>query len=457
MQLREYQSAIVDKIKQSWKNGYKKPCLILTCGGGKSIICAEVAKRATQNKKHVLFCVHRLELCEQIRETFVSFGVDMDYCTIGMVQSLNKRLNTLQTPDLIIIDENHHVVANTYKKILDCFSKAHCLGVTATPCRINGCGLGEVNDNLIVGASAKWLIENGYLAPYKYFSIPVAQFSNVKTSRGDYDLKDLSELMEDSKIYGDTVANYRRLADGKKTIVYCTSVKSSQETAEEFRRSGYNAIFLDGKTKKVDRLQAMGSFRRGEVQILTNAMLFGEGLDVPDVECVILLRKTKSLGLFIQQSMRGMRIDPKNSSKISIIIDHVGNVFEHGMPDDDRVWTLDHKKRNKQNTVKVKTCPDCFAVIDQNTLECPYCQHDFKTAVRERQAKELIEAELLEVQLQHEKKIKNMKYSEFKTFAELVEFQKIKGYKFAFCLHKALELGIKIPRKYNNMLRYIKK
>lgn len=274
--LREYQENLIENLKNSWKTGHKRPCIVLPCGGGKSVIVAETAKRVTHNKRQVLFIVHRLELVKQIKNTFESWGVDMDYCLIGMVQTINKRLDKIPEPSLIIVDENHHVLAGTYKKILDYFPRAYCVGVTATPIRLNGGGLGDINDDLIIGVTAKWLIANGYLAPYKYYSIPIVDLSNIKTVRGDYDITQLSGVMEDDKIYGDTVANYIRLADGMKTIIYCASVKSAKETAEEFIQYGYKAAALDGATDKSERADIMNKFRAGEISILANCDDIGD-------------------------------------------------------------------------------------------------------------------------------------------------------------------------------------
>ena len=168
MQLYDYQSNLIDNLSRSWREGYKRPCIVLPCGGGKSVIASEIAKRTTDNHNRVLFMVHRQELCDQIYNTFNGYGVDMDLCSVNMVQTISRHLHDAEQPTLIITDENHHCVASTYRKVYEAFPKAYCVGLTATPVRLNGGGLGEINDKLIEGPTAKWLIENHRLAPYRY-------------------------------------------------------------------------------------------------------------------------------------------------------------------------------------------------------------------------------------------------------------------------------------------------
>lgn len=166
--LRPYQDELVNELYASWNNGFKAPCIVLPCGGGKSVIIADIAKRFTDQSKNVLFLVHRKELCEQIENTFKNWGVDMNFCKVGMVQTVCRRLEKMPKPSLIITDENHHSKANSYRKIYDYFSDVKRVGVTATPVRLDGSGLSDVNDKLIIGVNARWLIRNNCLAPYDY-------------------------------------------------------------------------------------------------------------------------------------------------------------------------------------------------------------------------------------------------------------------------------------------------
>lgn len=459
MHLRDYQQQVIDRVVVSWKKGHKRPCLVLSCGGGKSVITAHIAKVLTSKNKNVLFCIHRLELKNQIINTFKNWGVDMHHCNIEMVQGLKRKMPSLPYPHLIIFDEAHHMVAKTYKNIINQFPLALCLGVTATPIRQSGEGLDQVCDDLVIGVSTKWLIENGYLSNYKYFSIPVADFNNIKIVRGEYDLLQLSEIMENNRIYGDTVKNYIEKADGKKTIVYCCSVESAKQTALEFRKNGFKAESLDGKTNTKERLEVMEKFRTGEINILTNFILFGEGLDIPDCDCVILVRKVRSLALFIQMAMRCMRANSKDLNKIAIIIDQCGNVYEHGFPDDDRPWSLKGKIKNEQNSVKIKTCKGCYSVIPQNALKCNFCGADFTAEVAQRLQIEKVESELAELKKLEHEKLMSLSVNEINsltTWGELAQVRVARGYKIMWQIRKAIELNIPIPANYEHLVDLIK-
>ena len=451
IKLRPYQSKLISDIRTSAVSGHKAVVAVLGCGGGKSVIQAEIARSATNKGNRVLFLVHRKELCEQITRTFTAQGVDMELCSVSMVQTVSRHIDRIKPPKVIITDEAHHSTANTYKKIYSTFPDALRLGFTATPCRLGSGGLGEVYDDLITSVSTKWLIDNHYLSPYKYYSVKLADTSGLHVKAGEYNADEVAELMQSKEIYGETVKQWERLAKDKKTIVYCASVEASEMTADEFRTAGYTSYSLDGKTDKKVRESVMELFRNGEITVLCNCDLFGEGLDVPDCECTVLLRPTQSLTLYIQQSMRSMRYMP---DKTAIIIDHVGNCYLHGLPDDDREWTLESKAK-QANTVKIRECPECFAVYPPALKKCPYCGY---MAVKEiqRKDKEVVEIDLVEMKRQDDIKNTKLRDAVLETWSQVVEFQKLHKYKFAWCIRYAALHDIPIPHKYDNMRRIIK-
>lgn len=421
---------------------------------GKSCLMAYMAKRVTDKGGFVLLIMHRKELQQQLTNTFTSWGVNMDLCLIGMVQSMKKHLGKIPAPMLIIVEECHHTTSKTYRQVLDYYPTTKGVFFTATPLRLNQGGLGDVCDDLLVGVTAEWLIENKYLAPYTYYSINIADLTGLQVKFGDYDKAQLAELLDGKKIYGDAVQHYKKLAEGKKTIIYCSSVEASKGIAKEFRDSGYTAESLDGKTDIKKRLEVMDQFRNGEIQILTNFSLFGEGLDIPDCDCVILLRKTKSLTLYIQMAMRCLRRDPKNPNKQGIIIDHAGNIFEHDFPTNTHEWSLQTKKQKEQNEISIKTCPNCFSVMLSNTLICPTCGTDFTKEVKERQEKERVQAELEEIKRLEVQKLLDMPYKEvtkFQTWDELDKYREVKKYHIMWGIRQALQLGIPIPAKYHKL------
>ena len=451
MELRPYQQDLINQTRREIASGKKSICVVLGCGGGKSVIQGMIAASATAKGNRVLFIVHRRELCQQITGTFRMCGVDFNLCQICMVATLAHRLDKTEPPALIITDEAHHALAATYRKIYEHFPDAIRLGFTATPCRLGSGGLGDVFDCLVEGVSTTWLIENHYLAPYRYFSIKLADVTGVRTSHGEYNQADIAALMEKSRIYGSTVDEYIRLASGKRTIVYLASVEASKQTTAEFVNRGISAAHLDGATDKTTRAETIERFRNGEITVLCNVDLFGEGFDVPDCECVILVRPTKSLTLYIQQSMRSMRYKP---DKTALIIDLVANVYTHGLPDEPRKWTLETKKRKKQNAVMVRECPECFAVVPLSAGECPECGYEFP--MQERGGREQFDMEMKELDRAEILRGKPHDYwKQITTFEDMREFQKAKKYKFAWVLHKCVAQGIDIPPKYDNMRRIL--
>ena len=443
MKLRPYQTELIENIRTSIRGGNNSVVAVLGCGGGKSVIQGSIAKQTTDRGKRVLFLVHRQELCKQIANTFKSLGVNMSLCDVSMVQTVSRRLSSLPDYDLIITDEAHHSTANTYKKVYDHFRDVTKLGFTATPIRLNKGGLGEVYSDLITSVSTQWLIENGYLAPYKYYSVKLADTSHLHTVAGEFKQDEVKELMEHKEIYGDTVKQWKRLAEGKKTIVYCASVEASKMTAERFFKEGYSSIALDGNTPQNERSEAMERFRRGEITVLCNCELFGEGLDVPDCECVVLLRPTQSLTLHIQQSMRSMRYMP---NKTAIIIDHVGNCYRHGLPDDEREWSLEPKHK-QENIVKIRECKSCFAVYPPTMAKCPYCGAEATHEIRKTERK-TVEVDLVELKRQEDIRNTSPSEAELKTWEEVVEFQKLHKYHFNWCIRYAKAHDIPIPPKY---------
>ena len=446
MPLRPYQIDLENGVRQAYREGYRSPCIVLPCGGGKSVIIADIAKQTTAKGNRVLFLVHRRELCDQIRNTFTRWGVNMRLCDIMMVQTAARRLGKIPEPKLIITDENHHCLANTYRKIYDYFPDCRRVGVTATPVRLNGDGLGDVNDKLIIGVSAKWLIANNCLAPYDYYAPSIVDLSGAKISRGEFDTSSVEKLVLKKAVFGDVVSYYRKLADGKQAICYCTSIRHSIEMAAAFCSAGIEAEHIDGSTPKVERDEIVRKFKNGAIDILCNVDLISEGFDVPDCECAILLRPTQSLTLYIQQAMRCMRYRP---GKRAVIIDHVGNYARHGLPDDDREWTLakkDHSKKMEKSEADEDTvtqCPTCFLTFHTRdefgeiVRICPDCGAEIP--VKERKEIEQKEATL--------EKIEGfcIDYSDpdsCKSYNELLLYAKKHGYKPGWAYYQARKRGL---------------
>lgn len=419
MPLRPYQQALLDETRRAYLTGSQRPCIVLPCGGGKSVILAEMARAATAKGNRVLFLVHRQELCAQIEATFRSWGADMNLCHIAMVQTVTRHLEAEPDPALIITDENHHCLAASYRRIYERWPNVPCVGVTATPVRLNGGGLGDVNDRLVVGVSAKWLIENHFLAPYRYYAPSVADLSGLRSRRGEFAAEDAASMLMSSRIYGDVVRHYKELAHDRKAICYCSTIPHSEETAQAFTAAGIPAAHIDGTTPHAERERIVQGFRDGSIRVLCNVDLISEGFDVPDCGCAILLRPTKSLTLYIQQSMRCMRYQPE---KTAIIIDHVGNYARFGLPDDDREWSLDPKpiKARDPDDIPIRQCPMCF-YTHRTAPECPGCGYKYPRTQRELQ--QLKEAQLKEIVSGYRQP------EQCRTVSELIAYAKHHNYK----------------------------
>jgi len=321
-------------------------------------------------------------------------------CPDGFVYNIEvERYNTYFANGLAV-HNCHHATANTWRKVIDHFPKALVIGFTATPARLSGDGLGVIFQALALGPSVRELIDMGNLSPFEYYSPPVvADFADLKVKYGDYQKADVALKMDKSEIIGDVIDTYRKLADGKRAIVYCASCEHAEHVAREFNHAGIPAAYIDGKTQDAIRKTAIEQFRTGVVKILTNVDLVSEGFDVPNMECVILLRPTQSVVLFIQQAMRAMRADPDNPEKVAVIIDHVGNVYRHGLPDEDREWSLEGKvKKREPNEISVRQCPECY-FTHLPRPRCPHCGYMYAVQAPEpiKQTKgELLQIKALE-------------------------------------------------------------
>jgi len=406
LQLRPYQETLIQDVRNEFLQGRRHPCVVAPCGAGKTIIMAWLAQQTAVKGNSVLFAVHRQELIEQSSSTFVKLKINHGIIApgmpnidepiqIGSIFTVARRLSRIQPPSVIIFDEAHHCKANTWIKVMEAFPQAYVIGLTATPARIGGQGLGDIFDSLLLGPSVKELISWGNLSRFKYFAPPVkADLNGIRVKYGEYVRSEVALRMDKSEIIGDVIEQYNRLCPEKRAIAYCASVAHSEHTAQMFRDAGIQAQHIDGETEKGVRAAAIESFRRGEIKVLCNVDLISEGFDVPAMEAVLLLRPTQSLTLHIQQSMRPMRPDNENPEKVAVIIDHVGNCYRHGLPDEDREWTLESKPKNKQTReISLRQCPKCYAA-HRPAPKCPECGYEY---VAEREGPTLRKGNLVEI------------------------------------------------------------
>ena len=443
MQLRSYQIKAIDSLRYSFNTkGKKSPLLVMPTGAGKTVVFAAISKAISQNEKNVLILVHRRELIDQASKKLKNIGLNhgviaakyassQNNIQIASVQTLVRRLvtNTFN-PHYIIIDEAHHAAAGSWRKIIEHFKDAYKIGCTATPIRLDGRGLADYFDDLVKGPGVAKLIKDKYLAPYKVFAPPLKiNLDKVKTLGGDYQKKELEKQIDSADIIGDAVQQYKKHADGLPAIAFCISIKHATDVCNKFKDAGYKAAIVHGEMKVDDRDKAIKGLGNGKIQILTSVDVISEGTDVPDVSAAILLRPTKSEGLYLQQVGRVLR--PKEG-KTAIILDHVNSTRTHGFVDDKREWSLHSQKKKKKKgelAPHVETCKKCFATY-KPTPVCPVCGYQAEN--RERFIKEE-EGELEELkrkeQEETEKKQQKLLIATAKTLEELEMVAKILGYK----------------------------
>ena len=445
MKLRDYQEELVDGIKQSMIAGNHSIIVQSPPRSGKTVVMAHIAKSATDKNNKVLFFSHRKEINEQVYKTFENNEVNMDLVTIGGVQSLVRKLDKLDEPTIILIDEAHHSKASSYKKIIDYFPNAYKLLFTGTPVRLDGSGFDDIADDLILGKSVKWLQKHGRIAPFKYYAPQLIDVAGLKKRAGEFTKQSVDDTMK-TVVFGDVIGHYEKLAKGKQAIVYTHSVEASENVSKAFNDAGYNSTAVSGKTPKEEREAAMRAFRNGDLKIMVNCELFTEGIDLPNVDVCIMLRPTQSLSLYLQFAMRAL--NPREG-KTAIIIDHVGNVERFGLPNQDREWSL-HGIIKKKQAAKigeptVRVCEMCFATFWSKERICPECGYENEPT---KQEIELIrEAELKEIKEEQQRKIRE-KVQTYVTpdmcqsMDELKEYQLLHGYKNGWCWYQAKRLHL---------------
>jgi superfamily II DNA or RNA helicase len=408
MNLRPYQQQLVTDIRLQYQLGHRKVLAVLPTGAGKTVCFSHIAQAAAKKGNRVLIAVHRQELLDQAcRALPMPHGViaanrAMDLSAavqVASVQTLARRLHKLPRDffQLVIIDEAHHSNAGTWAKALEHFRQAHLLGVTATPIRLDGRGLGEHYQAMVEGPSAAWLTDNGYLAPARVLAPPGFDTTGLRKRMGDFDTKEAEHRI--GSIMGDAVSHYRKHLDGQTAIAFCCSVAHAEAVASLFQCNGIPAASIDGSMtseQRRDLLQALGT---GRIRVLTSCALIGEGVDVPSVGGCILLRPTASVALHLQMIGRCLRPQP---GKHAVVLDHVGNTIRMGHHLEPRDWTLDGiKKRDREAAPSVKVCPQCFAAMASQARQCGECGHQFAPEARELQQ---VEGELVEVQRQQQRR-----------------------------------------------------
>lgn len=418
----------------------KKSILIQSpTGSGKTLLTAHMLHTAAQKGMRCWFVVHRRELIEQSSKAFqleglkhgiISAGYQTNARTnvqIAGIGTLARRYSRFNKPNLIVWDECHHVAAKSWSTIFSAFPDAYHIGLTATPERLDGQGLSGYFKEMINGPSVSWLIEKKFLSPYKLYAPSGVNLENIHVRMGDYVRDELAVAMDKPKITGSAVEHYKKFASGKRAIVFAVSIEHSKHIVEEFQKGGFNAAHIDGTTDEDVRSKTIEEFSRGNIQILSNVELFGEGFDVPAMEVAILLRPTQSLGLYLQQVGRALRTF--SGKQMALILDHVGNCGRFGLPDDERSWSLDGREKRKGEFIPpVKVCQMCYGA-QKPSPECVFCGYVFPVVSREVEQVAGTLTEIDRQQLALKLKWKRQQQGMASGYKELVELGKARGFK----------------------------
>lgn len=454
--LRPYQKSLVRQVSTEFQAGRLAVLLQSATGSGKTRTASYIVNRFAETGRQVLWTVHREELLMQAAMVFAEAGVlhrlvcsvsteraikaqqfrehgrcfvaPAGHVVIGSIQTIVRRLDDLEwlDPDLIVPDEAHLSLNATNRRIIGHLvarrdarlqaehgspitaRRTRVLGLTATPSRLDRQSFaredGGLYDVMVRGPEVSELMAWGNLARYKAYAPPldlVAGADLGKRKGGDYDAHELERELDGPKVYGDVVEHYRTHSHGKPAIGFCPTVASAERFAEAFRAAGYRAVSLDGQTDDIVRRRSLQQLAAGELDVIMSVSLLIEGVDVPYATTALLLRRTESVALYLQAVGRVLR--PHQKKEHAILLDFVGVIARHGLPDEPREWSLKPAERKRAaaggekpepGIDAITSCPKCRAYHLPAPV-CPHCGHEYPPAAR-REA-EHVDVSLVEI------------------------------------------------------------
>lgn len=368
MQLREYQQRAISDLRAAYASGKRAPCLVLPTGAGKTVIAAEIIRSAVSRGNRVLFLVHRAELLSQsvaklegagitdlrIIQAGGDLGSSLAPVTLASIPTLTRWTERQPAAGLVIVDEAHHVVAKTWRRLADHYATSLLLGLTATPQRADGKPLGDIFDSLVVGATVRELTDLGHLVSCRVYAPPIA--------------------LEAAQIALSPVEAYQQHGGGERAVVFCVTVEHAQRVAAEMNAAGIATGVVYGNMTRDARRDALAQLDDGSLRAIASCHVLTEGWDSPRVAVCILARKPQHAGLYLQMAGRVLR--PAPGKPHATLIDLCGSVHDHGPPDLDREYTLGGRGISKPDRNAIRQCSTCGGVFRAGPERCPLCATD---------------------------------------------------------------------------------
>lgn len=475
--LRPLQAKAADDIRAAFRQ-YMAVLMVAHTAFGKTILFCYIAASAVSKGNRVIIVAHRQELIHQISSALRNFGVDHGIISpqftpnyragvqVASIATLNARFKKIpdrfKQYDLMILDESHHLLAtNTFGKVYELLQRPRILGVTATPERADGRGLGEgeggVFQEMVLGPSVRQSIDEGYLSDFRVFAPanPI-DLSDIKTKMGDYDKQGLADRVDRPMVTGDAVREYAKRCPTYPAVVFCVSIEHCKHVAAEFQANGFDFRVIDGTMEDGERKSLISGLGKTHLG-LVSCDIISEGTDVPSIACAIFLRPTKSLGLYIQQAGRAIRpvyaegydLSTRESRLAAlaagpkpkaILLDHAGLCLSHGMIDEEREWSLEGrkkkagKKKAQEAREDMTQCSKCYAVF-LTVPVCPECGYAFEVKARKI---DTVDGDLHEVTREMADALSKQKRQEVGRATELADLERIeaeRGYKKGWAKH----------------------
>lgn len=360
--LRDYQIDICSRVSEAFEH-HRSVMVQMPTGTGKTVVLAELVKRLKMKNEglKILIVAHRRELVEQIKATIKRMKMDSRNITVESIQTISRRIDALDfIPSLVVIDEAHHALAKTYKMMWDAWPDARFLGLTATPCRLNGKGFTDLFDVLVQSWDIPTFIKEKWLSTYDFVSIKsdgvtqrLIDSLQKRGADGDYQNKEMDMLLNKRPSIERLYQSFEEYGKDRKGIVYAINISHAKKIMELYQEHGIKAVAIDSKTPAAERQADIEAFKNGDIQVLVNVDIFSEGFDCPDVEFVQFARPTLSLAKYLQMVGRGLRV--AKGKKNCVIIDNVGLYRVFGLPS--QVWNWNAMFEGKLKVGKKKETP----------------------------------------------------------------------------------------------------